>query len=309
MADIFISYAREDRQWVEKLANQLQSEGFTVWWDWDLLVGKRYRETIDTELQTCKTAVVVWSQHSVQSDFVRDEAEEAQQRNILVPVLKEVVRPPAGFRQIQTADLSTWTGSGDHAEFRRVMKGIAHMVGRTARGDTGEIAVDPVHPTVQFEPEPAPPEPAPPPKPVRQAESSPTPITKPSPAPAASSIAPTILANIPPKNHPIWRYVAFGAVALLAVLFVIGEYASISPTPKPTTPATPAAGPTVPPSPAPNANPTPPVDNGETGDIAQPGPRAAAGSTGGHTGNDNSDTSGNAGNTGDTGDIGQGTAH
>ena len=99
MADIFISYAREDRQWVEKLANQLQSEGFTVWWDWDLLVGKRYRETIDTELQTCKTAVVVWSQHSVQSDFVRDEAEEAQQRNILVPVLKEVVRPPAGFRR------------------------------------------------------------------------------------------------------------------------------------------------------------------------------------------------------------------
>ena len=307
MADIFISYAREDRQWVEKLANQLQSEGFTVWWDWDLLVGKRYRETIDTELQTCKTAVVVWSQHSVQSDFVRDEAEEAQQRNILVPVLKEVVRPPAGFRQIQTADLSTWTGSGDHAEFRRVMKGIAHMVGRTARGDTGEIASSVLQRSSSSR------------SPRRlsrrllqnrfASQIEPPPIAKPSPAPATSSIAPTILANIPPKNHPIWRYVAFGAVALLAVLFVIGEYASISPTPKPTTPATPAAGPTVPPSPAPNANPTPPVDNGETGDIAQPGPRAAAGSTGGHTGNDNSDTSGNAGNTGDTGDIGQGAAH
>ena len=52
------------------------------------------------QLQTCG-AVVVWSQHSIQSDFVRDEAEEAQQRNILVPVLKEMVRPPAGFRQIR----------------------------------------------------------------------------------------------------------------------------------------------------------------------------------------------------------------
>ena len=49
MADVFISYAREDRQWVEKLAEQLQAEGFSVWWDWDLLVGKRYRETIDAE--------------------------------------------------------------------------------------------------------------------------------------------------------------------------------------------------------------------------------------------------------------------
>lgn len=112
MADIFISYSREDREWVESLAAQLQSEGFSVWWDWDLLVGKRYRESIDHELQSCRVAVVVWSQHSIQSDFVRDEAEEAQQRNILVPVLKEVVPPPAGFRQIQTADLSTWTGGG-----------------------------------------------------------------------------------------------------------------------------------------------------------------------------------------------------
>ena len=65
MADIFISYAREDREWVEKLAATLQAEGFSVWWDWDLLVGKRYRETIETELQTCKATIVVWSEQSV----------------------------------------------------------------------------------------------------------------------------------------------------------------------------------------------------------------------------------------------------
>ena len=132
MADVFISYSREDREWVERLATQLQSQGYTVWWDWDLLVGKRYRETIDNELKTCKATIVVWSQHSIQSDFVRDEAEEAQQRNVLVPVLKESVRPPAGFRQIQTADLSSWTGGGDHAEFRRVLRGIEYLAGPPA---------------------------------------------------------------------------------------------------------------------------------------------------------------------------------
>ena len=149
MADVFISYAREDRQWVEKLATQLQAEGFSVWWDWDLLVGKRYRETIDAELSTCKAAVVVWSQYSVRSDFVRDEAEEAQQRNVLLPVLKEVVRPPAGFRQIQSADLSTWVGEQKHEEFRRVMKGVAHMVGRPAGGDVVEAPVHPAMPADQ----------------------------------------------------------------------------------------------------------------------------------------------------------------
>ena len=63
MADIFISYSREDREWVAKLADALQAEGYSVWWDWDLLVGKRYRETIETELQVSRRRSW-WSQHS-----------------------------------------------------------------------------------------------------------------------------------------------------------------------------------------------------------------------------------------------------
>src|SRR5262249_6317316 len=134
MADIFISYAREDRQWVENLAKALQTEGFSVWWDWDLLVGKRYREAIETELSTAKVALVVWSQYSIHSDFVRDEAEEGQQRNILVPVLKEADRPPAGFRQLQTTDLAAWNGANDHADLQRMLRGVSHLVGRPPSG-------------------------------------------------------------------------------------------------------------------------------------------------------------------------------
>src|SRR6185437_14981061 len=78
---------------------------------------------------------------SIQSDFVRDEAEEAQQRNILVPVLKESVRPPAGFRQIQTADLSAWTGGAEYAEFRRVLLGIANLAGPPTNCEVGGPAV------------------------------------------------------------------------------------------------------------------------------------------------------------------------
>jgi hypothetical protein len=314
MADIFISYAREDRAWVEKLASQLQTEGFSVWWDWDLLVGKRYRETIDTELQSCKAAVVVWSQHSVQSDFVRDEAEEAQQRNILVPVLKEVVRPPAGFRQIQTADLSTWTGGGNHAEFRRVTKGIAHMVGRPAAGDTGEVNVDPDRPTDHFEAA----DPAPAVSAVRQPESPPAVrpraqfVSQPSP-----SILSTTLAGLPPKNHPIWRYVAFGVVGLIALLLIVAQF--VPSTPKLGVPAVTTNGTTnnsattggtggnVQPTNAGGTNTGGPANTGDTGDIGQTGPHGNSGSTGGgHTSNDNTDT-GNA--AGDSGDVGQGNTH
>jgi len=318
MADIFISYAREDRQWVEQLANQLQTEGFSVWWDWDLLVGKRYRETIDNELQTCRAAVVVWSQHSVQSDFVRDEAEEAQQRNILVPVLKEIVRPPAGFRQIQTADLSTWRGSGEHAEFRRVMKGIAHMVGRPAAGDTGEVHVDPANPSVHFEasPTPAAPEPSPAVAPIRRSE--PPPPKAPSASQSISALAPSILANLPAKNHPIWRYLAFGVVGLLAILLVISQFetTSTTPTAKPTinngnTNAGGNTGGNTGGTTGGSGNASPPpntggvTDDGNGPDIGQTGPHPAAGSDGGHAGTDNSDTGGTAGGSGDSGDVGQ----
>lgn len=286
MAEIFISYSREDREWVERLASQLQSEGYSVWWDWDLLVGKRYRETIDNELQTCRAAVVVWSQHSVQSDFVRDEAEEAQQRNILVPILKEVVRPPAGFRQIQTADLSTWTGGGAHAEFRRVVKGIGFMVGRPAVGEAGSSTAATDSRAAEREGNP-------------QAAAI---IAKPDTALAAKASSPvqaspsnvvTLLSRLPPASHRIWRYTAFAVVALIGILLIV-SYFPFSGS-KPSAPASVVGGA---PASVVGGAPTPANAAASTdgGDIGQSGPHNAVAPTGGDT-------------NGDSGDIGQGNTH
>jgi hypothetical protein len=295
MAEIFISYSREDREWVERLASQLQSEGFSVWWDWDLLVGRRYRETIDNELQTCKAAVVVWSQHSVQSDFVRDEAEEAQQRNILVPVLKETVRPPAGFRQIQTADLTTWSGGGTHAEFRRVMKGISNMVGKPAAGE----AVAATFSAIPAAPQSGSSRPAASVDTANLVKAPSIPSVKPM-GPIKSMPNPSaLLARLPPVSHRVWRYAAFAVVALIGVLLIVSRFPSTSSVPAP--PASVING-----APTP-ATPVTPATSADGGDIGQTGPHPAAAPTGGgHTGNDNGDT-GNA--AGDSGDIGQGGTH
>jgi hypothetical protein len=287
MADIFISYSREDREWVERLATQLQSEGFSVWWDWDLLVGKRYRETIDNELQSCKATVVVWSQHSIQSDFVRDEAEEAQQRNVLVPVLKEVVRPPAGFRQIQTADLSTWTGAGDHAEFRRVLRGVASLVGQPA-GDKTATSAKPT----SDKPEPATNTPTIV-SPVAATQRVHAPLAVQSKPPILSQIA----ATLPPLSPRTWRYLGFGAAGLIGILLIASQF------------TTSGQKPAVPPIGANNSTPRAavPANSGDEADIGQTGPRnAGAAPGGGHAGNDNSDTGNQAG---DSGDVGQGNPH
>jgi TIR domain len=233
MADIFISYAREDRDWVEKLATALQGEGFTVWWDWDLLVGKRYREAIETELGVAKATVVVWSQSSVHSDFVRDEAEEGQQRNILVPVLKEAVRPPAGFRQLQTADLASWNGAPDHAEFRRMLKGVSHLVGRPAKDGTGDAPADAAAAVAgQASPVAQTPTSAPAPAAIAAAAKPATPAAAPSAIPSA--FAGLSSGKIPSASHPVWRYVAIGLVGGLAVIFLVSQL--MQPSSKPTPP-------------------------------------------------------------------------
>ena len=74
MADIFISYKREERRLAERLSIALEQLGFDVWWDFELLSGDRYRNVIRAVIDQCSAAIVLWSKLSVDSDFVMDEA-------------------------------------------------------------------------------------------------------------------------------------------------------------------------------------------------------------------------------------------
>jgi hypothetical protein len=110
MADIFISYASQDRSRVEPLAKALKNQGWSVFWDFKIPVGKTWRQVITEELKAAKCAVVVWSNTSINSEWVHKEAEEAQERQILVPTMIDKVKPPLGFRRMQAAKLMKWAG-------------------------------------------------------------------------------------------------------------------------------------------------------------------------------------------------------
>jgi formylglycine-generating enzyme required for sulfatase activity len=113
MSDVFISYAREDRDVAARLARIIEQDGHSVFWDRELVPGTAFAEVLAAELQAAGRVVVLWSRASVGSLWVRDEAEVGLKRNVLTPVLIEAVDLPLGFGSIHAADLAGWTGSPD----------------------------------------------------------------------------------------------------------------------------------------------------------------------------------------------------
>ncbi len=128
MADIFLSYAAEDRPRIESLARALEAADLTVWWDRRIGTGSSFDVVIERELDSAGCVVVVWSKHSIGSEWVRNEATEGAERGVLVPLQIDAVRPPLAFRRRQTARLDDWP-NGAHAEsLREVVAAIRHIV-------------------------------------------------------------------------------------------------------------------------------------------------------------------------------------
>jgi dienelactone hydrolase len=127
MADVFISYAREDAAAVEKLAAALESNGHDVWWDRHLTPGARYLEETEQALKSAGAVLVVWTQTSIKSHWVADEAGVGRDRNALVPISLDGSMPPLGFRQFQVMDFSGWHGAANDPRVRDLTAALAKL--------------------------------------------------------------------------------------------------------------------------------------------------------------------------------------
>lgn len=110
MAKVFLSYAREDSARVKPLAQALEAAGHSVWWDRHIAGGDQFANAIEQALDSADAVVVVWTEASCRSSWVRDEAAAGRDSNRLVPVCLDGCVPPLGFRQYQAIDLSGWNG-------------------------------------------------------------------------------------------------------------------------------------------------------------------------------------------------------
>lgn len=86
MADLFISYAREDSARASAIASALEAEGFSVFWDSEIPAGQTWADFIETKLRNSVAVLVLWSAHSIQSLWVREEARMGRDAGKLIPV-------------------------------------------------------------------------------------------------------------------------------------------------------------------------------------------------------------------------------
>jgi hypothetical protein len=129
MSELFLSYAREDLAIASQVARSLQEEGWSVFWDREIPVGKTWESLIEEQLSRARCVVVLWSVASVASEWVRAEASAAADRGVLVPALIDATSPPLRFRVLQSADLVGWQGGREHGGWRHLIAGVRALAG------------------------------------------------------------------------------------------------------------------------------------------------------------------------------------
>lgn len=127
MASVFLSYDRDDVRPARHLARALEAEGHAVWWDLRVRGGAQFAKEIEEALESADAVVVLWSKHSIESAWVRDEAAVGRDTGRLVPVSIDATEPPLGFRQFQTIDFSNWSGRGRPKHFSLLADAISSL--------------------------------------------------------------------------------------------------------------------------------------------------------------------------------------
>jgi hypothetical protein len=106
MADIFISYAKDDLAATELLAEELERHGYSVWYDEGLASGDVWRQRITSEIGQARALAVIWTESSANSHFVQQEVDEAQGLEKPIISLRKrgfrLSQIPLGFRHLQT---------------------------------------------------------------------------------------------------------------------------------------------------------------------------------------------------------------
>jgi len=135
----FISYSNRDHEFAERLYADLQNNGVRCWFaPEDLKIGDRFRQSIDEAIHIHDRLLLILSEDSVQSNWVRDEVEtglereDRERRTLLFPVRldDEVMNTSEAWaasirRQRHIGDFRKWKDFDTYQNaFRRLLRDL-----------------------------------------------------------------------------------------------------------------------------------------------------------------------------------------
>ncbi len=136
----FISYSSRDQEFANRLYADLQANGVRCWFaPEDLKIGDRFRDRIDESIRLHDKLLLVLSENSIQSAWVRTEVEAAferenrENRSVLFPIrLDDTVMHAGGSwaadirRTRHIGDFSRWKDHDAYqAAFQRLLRDLA----------------------------------------------------------------------------------------------------------------------------------------------------------------------------------------
>src|SRR5262245_39853946 len=133
MHELFISYCRHDSDAANALADTLSKAGLAGGLEREAIQeGDAFDTQIEEAIAQTRVVIVIWSEHSVKSHWVRAEAAYALGKHKLLPISIDQSDPPLQFMQIQTIDFRYWDRTSNHHAFQQLAGALAKRLEASA---------------------------------------------------------------------------------------------------------------------------------------------------------------------------------
>lgn len=148
MADVFISYARQDLARVRPIRDALQRLGLDVFFDHlgGIHAGETFPDRIDREVRSAKVVLGCWTEFALTREWVRIECGVAKDRDVLVAVEIEPMTSdatPAMFYYVNREQLHGFTAEDPPPRWGAVLAAIAQNLDEWAEARATEAPTDP----------------------------------------------------------------------------------------------------------------------------------------------------------------------
>jgi hypothetical protein len=123
--NVFISYAREDKQWAEWLGERLVKHGFRIWTDaTSVPIGESFIAELNRTIEKSDVVSALLSPNYFQSTWCQQETAAAAASKVpIIPVLVEPCEVQGFLRYYNWADLTSDQDSG----VRAVIQAVEHL--------------------------------------------------------------------------------------------------------------------------------------------------------------------------------------